>query len=527
MKWILITTNKIIILLLLIFLLSHSIQAIEIKGVVFEDANRNLKFDKGEKGIANVLVSNQREVVKTNSKGYYSLPIEDETIIFVTKPSGYAVPLNKDNLPQFYYIHRPKGSPQLKYKGIEPTGFLPESLNFPLFKSKESDNFEIIVFSDPQSRKEEEIDFIRDDVIAELIGTNAVFGITLGDIMFDNLSFYDKYNELVAQIGIPFYNVPGNHDQNYDLQDDHYSLETFKSHFGPSYYSFDYGEVHFIVFDDVEWLGTDDKGKSHYRGMIGEKQLQWLNNDLNFVPQNKLIVFTMHIPFYTILSDSESDNVVDKEKLFKLIKDRKYLLALAGHNHTLEHHFLDNNVGWKGISPLHQIICATICGSWFGGPKDERGIPIATQEDGVPNGYHILKFDGNKYSEQYKPASKSSNYQLRISSPIGKIKKDDLKKTRIVVNVFDGSEKSVVECKVDNSPLIKMQRTIMEDPYFQEIHTKFKDSFRSWVEPRKSSHIWTAPLAPDLEPGIHKIFVQTTNQSGNIFKTTQIILVEQ
>ena len=513
---------KICFLSLLILSLSFIIRAEEVKGLVFEDSNQNLKLDDGEKGIQGVLVSNQLDVIKTGVDGRFALPVDDETVIFITKPSGYSVPLDKNNLPKFYYIHQPKGSPSLKYKGVDPTGPLPQQLYFPLFKTSESNKFEIIAFADPQPQNLEEVDFIKDDVVAELIGTKSVFGITLGDIAFDELSTYDRYKKVVAQIGIPFYNVPGNHDENYDFPDDHYSLETFKSHFGPTYYSFDYGKVHFIALDDVEWQGINEKGNHRYRGLFGEKQLQWLKNDFAFIPQDKLIVLTMHVPINSIYATNDYERVVDRDKLFEILKNREHILLLAGHMHTIEHNFFGEESGWMGKNPLTQIILATVCGSWWGGPKDERGIPIADQRDGTPNGYHIIKFDGNQYSERFKPASRDANYQMRISAPIGKIKKEDFTTTSVIVNVFDGSDHSTVEFQIDNQPPIKMQKSFIEDPYSQRIFKEFKNKFKSWVKPCKSVCIWTAPLPPNLEPGFHKIKAKTTDEFGNSFSTAQI-----
>ncbi|MGV3510172.1 MAG: metallophosphoesterase N-terminal domain-containing protein, partial [Sphingobacteriaceae bacterium] len=96
-------------------------------GYVFEDSNTNRKRERSEKGIQNVAVSNGREVVLTDKNGKYQLPVGNDDIIFVVKPTGYKVPLNTMNQPQFYYIHKPSGSPDLKYKGVAPTGKLPKS----------------------------------------------------------------------------------------------------------------------------------------------------------------------------------------------------------------------------------------------------------------------------------------------------------------------------------------------------------------------------------------------------------------
>lgn len=78
------------------------------------------------------------QVVLTDNKGAYQLPAGEENIFFVIKPSGYRTPLNGNNTPKFYYHHNPKGAPaQFKYKGIGPTGNLPEAINFPLVKSED------------------------------------------------------------------------------------------------------------------------------------------------------------------------------------------------------------------------------------------------------------------------------------------------------------------------------------------------------------------------------------------------------
>ena len=211
-----------------------------VEGVVFEDANDNSTRDDGEKGISGVLVSNQYNVVKTNRKGRYKIPLHGENAtIFVIKPAAYDLPGDEEMKPRFYYVHRPEGSPELRHEGLMPTGPLPASVDFPLLKTgKKKNKFDVIVFSDPQPRSNREIDYVRDDVVTELVGTDAAFGITLGDIMYDDLALYNRYNNVVAAAWIPFFNVPGNHDMNFDAEDDRFALETFRRHFGPTYYAF-------------------------------------------------------------------------------------------------------------------------------------------------------------------------------------------------------------------------------------------------------------------------------------------------
>ncbi len=101
-----------------------------VKGVIFEDLNQNGKKDKKEIGVANAAVTNGIEVVLTDKKGNYELPLKNDAIIAVIKPSGYKIQVNKDNLPQFFYNYKPSGSPKSKFEGIPPTGKLPQSVDF-------------------------------------------------------------------------------------------------------------------------------------------------------------------------------------------------------------------------------------------------------------------------------------------------------------------------------------------------------------------------------------------------------------
>jgi hypothetical protein len=93
-----------------------------VNGVVFESGTGAGERRKGDPGLAGVLVSNGREVVRTGPDGGYSLPIEDGMAVFVIKPTGYAVPLDEvTRLPRFSYIHQPDGTPadlDLLYPGL-------------------------------------------------------------------------------------------------------------------------------------------------------------------------------------------------------------------------------------------------------------------------------------------------------------------------------------------------------------------------------------------------------------------------
>lgn len=488
------------------------------EGQVYEDVNKNGEKDSEEAGIAGVAVSNQRDVVLTDDEGHYRLPASEEMIVFITKPADYELPVDENNLPQFYYIHQPQGSPELKYAGVEPTGPLPESLDFGLIPSQKKMKFKALIFGDPQPRNNTELSYFRDDVVPELANTRADLTLVLGDIMFNDLSLYERYNQIMKTVGGPVFNVIGNHDINFDAEETRYNQETFKRVYGPAYYSFEHGDVHFIILDNVDY---DSDREVAYRGFLEEVQLEWLSQDLEHVADDKLIVISSHIPIYSDNGKAQKRNLVNRDKLVEMLEDRDHVLFLSAHRHRLFHDILDEEIGRENPNPIHQIITAVASGSWWNGRKNQYGIPVATQKDGVPNGYHIFKFDGNTYSEQYKGAGHDSGYQMRIEQPESSVTIEELGVTELLVNVFNGNEKSEVQFQVNNRDgWIDMKRQEKSySPFFEK-------TMSDYLNVGHTNHIWTADL-PDLEKGIHKITVRTRDMYGQKFSQSKIIEVKE
>jgi len=498
-----------------------------ITGTVFEDINGNKILDEGEPGIAGVMVSNQREVVLSDESGEYRLPVNEQTILFVTKPAGYLFHLNHLNLPQFYYIHQPDGSPDLDYGGIEPTGPLPQKVNFGLIPSKKNESFSLIAFGDPQPRNERELSFYRDEIVSELAVAESDFIIVLGDIMYDDLSLYNRYNRLMATLNRPVFNVYGNHDVNFDADGNQFARETFKNHFGPTYFSFEAGDVHFMILDNIDYLGYGENGNPQYRGGIDDGQIEWIRQNLSNVEKDKTIILAAHIPLFTPgLEEVAVVNTRNRDELLRLLDPYQDVVFLAGHMHTNFHNFMDERSGRKNEKPIHQIITSAASGSWWGGPQDENGIPITIQRDGVPNGYHVLDFNGTRYMERYKAAGHQSGYQMRIESP-GPELKVTANNTELLVNVFNGSERSDVRFRWNNGEWIEMKRLELAiSPYFKNLLDANPDTFASWIRPVETNHIWHYDLSGLIQPGTHRIEVHTTDQFGHEFREVKILEIE-
>ncbi len=507
-------------------------------GVVYHDRNRNGSQDQFEFGVRGVAVSNGREVVTTDWRGRYRIPVEVDSFVFVAKPGGWQTPLDANRLPRFYYHYKPAGSPaRLAFPGVEPTGPLPERIDFPLYKVREPGRFSAIVFGDPQPYTLEQLDWLSRDVIEELIGTDALFGISLGDLVGDDLTLFEPLNRAIAQLGIPWHNVLGNHDINYQASGDDDSDDSFERVYGPANYAFAYGRVHFIILDDVvyEGINTETAQAGGYAGGIGPRQLAFVANYLETVPTNRLVVLAMHIPF-----DSPPFQVERRDRLFEILQDRPHTLSLAAHTHFQENQFFGPARGFHSENPHHQLIVATTSGSWWLGAADEIGIPHATMRCGAPNGYSIVQFDKNRYTVRFKAARRPPDYQMNIFAP-DSVSAAEAGDTKVIANVFAGSERSRVELRLggpllegkdagDGGPWFPMSREPHPDPAYVEAVER--DQLRNprprffLPPPMPSPHLWVGTLPAHPSPGTHAIVVRSEDMYGQIFVARRLIRID-
>ena len=497
-------------------------------GVVFHDRNHNGARDAFDFGVRGVAVSNGRDVTLTDWRGRYRIAVGDDTIVFVIKPEGWATPIDDNGLPRFYYIHKPQGSPtDLAYPGVSPTGPLPDQIDFPLYRQREPRSFRVILFADTQPYSLDELNMLNRDVIAEVIGTEAAFGMTLGDLVGDDLALFEPLNESIGEIGLPWYNVIGNHDINFHAKTDRDSDESFERVYGPSTYAFSYGKVHFIVLDDIVYEGPrDETGKrGRYHAGISEDQLTFIGNYLETVPRDRLIVLTMHIPY-----KSAPDAIVGQGALFEILEDRPHTLSLAGHTHYQDNRFHGPDGGFDGPEPHHQLINATASGSWWLGADDEVGIPHTTMRAGAPNGYSFIQFDGHRYSILFKAARRSADHQMNIFTADATTSANAAE-TEVVVNVFSGSEQTRVEMRLsESSDWTPLQREAREDPFY--LAAVERDRQRNPRPPFflpsaiKSPHLWVGALPANPLPGTYTIEVRATDMYGQVFLAYHIIRIE-
>jgi hypothetical protein len=179
-------------------------------------------------------------------------------------------------------------------------------------------------------------------------------------------------------------------------------------------------------------------------------------------------------------------------------------------------------------------VMTAVCGSWWSGPFDHRGIAAADSRDGSPNGFHVLAIDSNRYTTRFQPANEPNARQMRITldsefhraarelyrdTRMGQllgspIPRDSAYATDVIVNVFDGGPRTTVAYRIGGREPVTMTRESRPDPFVQEVFARNEATKKPWVKADPSSHIWVARLPADLDAGTHCIAVRVTDEYG-------------
>jgi hypothetical protein len=485
----------------------------QVTGIVYLDANENGTWDgRSDKPLKNVAVSNGRDVAITDKNGVYTLPLLDNCAIFVIKPRGYRFPTDKKNTPQFYRLNMPTGATGTRYTGLDATAPITGAVNFPLYLNSEPDEMKVLVFGDTQPRDDREIEYIEKDILAGVVGTGGSFGITLGDIVFDNLDIYDHLTGAIASTGIPWIYVPGNHDLDFtgDTQTD--AMGSWYHTFGPDYYSFTWGPAHFVVLNNIRWL-VDTTGR-RYRTGLGSDQLEFFKNEIERIGRDQLLVILTHIPFSQSTAwydDTERTAFMDQ------LAKHPNSVTLAAHTHRHYHHLLDSTDGFYGAEPHHMISVGTTCGSWWTGAPDEYGIPHSMMADGTPTGYSWLHINGNDWKLQWQGARRPVEFQMHIDAPSA-ITEGDMTHVTVTANVFNALPTAKVRMKIaPGDKWITMNNVIRTDSVLHRVIERENElgivPWRKLSRPAATPHLWEADVdVSSLSPGVYMITVESSDR---------------
>lgn len=427
------------------------------------------KVKSGGKGIPGVVVSDGYSVVVTDQKGRYEMSLHPDAIcVFISTPSGYA--FNHEQGISRHYI---------------PVGKLNRrSADFNLQRlSQDDQQHQFIIWADPQVKNKKDVEKLMAESVPDVqqllagAGSSALFhGIAVGDIVWDELNLFDAHNKAVAQMGIPFFQCLGNHDMDYNKGDDSVSDNSFQEAYGPTYYSFNRGKAHYVVLDDVRYLGKERE----YDGFITKNQLDWLKKDLAYVPMDHLLILCLHIPVHS--------GVKNNQDLYPLL-DGRNVHIMSGHTH-----YNVNDI--KGNIYEHNH--GTVCGAWWTGP---------ICGDGTPCGYGVYSVKGTELSWYYKSTGKEQDYQMKIYQQ---------QPGEILANIWNADPSWKTEYYIDGVSQGALTQTEGFDPdaYASMLGPDLPKP-RGFAEPKNTNHLFKGIIKT---PG-KEVTVIATDRFGKTYKT--------
>lgn len=276
------------------------------------------------------------------------------------------------------------------------------------------------------------------------------FGLTLGDMTWDWFWYANNYKipnylEQINKIsGLQVFCTVGNHDHDMKYKGQWWNskkelLETgedwtceipYRKLQGPTCYSCNIGNVHYISMDDALTI-DDGTGTKDGRGCelgFTKTDYEWLVKDMSYVPSDRTVVMSVHIPFTNKSGSLKTPSTTygGKYTLAQMLapfkgRTGKFLL-LSAHTHQ---QYNTEDVDVSGFK-LTEWNATGVCGNfWY---SSEKGMNISS--DGAPGGYRIIEFNGNDIkSAKYVPTEHESTdktdwYPFR-SYDVNKIKFSD------------------------------------------------------------------------------------------------------
>ena len=174
-----------------------------------------------------------------------------------------------------------------------PSGYKANSYFIPISKEIENYNFELTTYSQSAGSN---VNFVHigdsetttggewvDNIKQYAKAHNTAFLIHTGDICYKEGMEFHSQNVNSESMGLPVYYTIGNHDL---IEGGEYGEEFFENLFGPTYYSFNAGGVHFIVTPMLNGDATPSYSK--------EQVSNWLKKDLALIPENTPLVVFNH-----------------------------------------------------------------------------------------------------------------------------------------------------------------------------------------------------------------------------------------
>lgn len=315
----------------------------QVSGTVFVDVNDNGVLDEEEQGLPEVLVTDGVTTTLTNDAGTYSLKTEPEKRhVYITNPPGYWC--------RSWFKTMPQKDATLDF-ALTPTN-VPDEFLFIHVADPHIDSHVGILsqFCEEVNNLRQRIAFVIDagDSTDKSEGTQDAAAVR---------RFFEIYRDETAALRVPLFNTIGNHDMPFKIDSrlSEWWKGAYRIYLGPTYYSFNYGDFHFIALD--VWQ-PDPQGKRWLEAPGHVCGLEWLQIDLSLIPPDKPVVLYAHI--------APGDWCDNFREFQKTIAGHNIVLELAGHGHQNKEWERNGHPVWMTTS---------LCGRIPGEVRREEHVP--------------------------------------------------------------------------------------------------------------------------------------------------------
>lgn len=361
--------------------------------------------------VANVVVSDGTEVTVTDDKGIYELKSAKKWgYVFISVPSGYEVAA-EGVFPQFYQT-------------LKGAADVVEQKDFKLTKVDGQDRYKLFLLGDMHlaNRTNDAAQFTQfttdlNAYMAQHSGQK-MYALTLGDMTWDLYWYKNNYalpqyretiNRQVKNLQI--YHTMGNHDNDFMTTSDYDAAVKYVDCIGPTFYSFNIGQVHYVVMDNIDCSAYDGTDSRNYVKKLSNEQLKWLAKDLAYVDKSTPLIVAMHAQILykpTSTGFAFDHDSANTEALLAAL-DGYEVHFVTGHTHKVYNITPDDDVV-KGRD-IHEHNSGAICASWWWSGNLTPGVHVSI--DGAPGGYAIWDIDGTDFAWLYKSTGWPEEYQFR------------------------------------------------------------------------------------------------------------------
>lgn len=352
-------------------------------------------------GVPGVVVSDGIEVTTTDEDGLYYLKSDEyNKLVFMSVPSGYET-VTDTCMPKFH-------------KELDGNSATTERADWQLTKVNNSDHIMYVLGDMHLAKRTNDLTQFAtflSDIKTQITANKSKrqYALTLGDMTWD-LYWYDNTYDLTVYVdmiknklsGLQIFHTIGNHDHDMMEVGDFNTVSLYKKAVAPTYYSFNIGDVHYVVLDDIlcKNTGTGGDGRK-YDSTLTNEQLAWLKKDLSYVDKSKTLVITMHAQMY---NENGAASLSNASQLATLCSGYKTHVMTA---HT---HVVWNN----DFSATNNIVhhnSGAICGTWWWTGYYTPELNLC--KDGSPAGYYVYQMNGTDVKWRFKPTGRDFNYAFR------------------------------------------------------------------------------------------------------------------